>query len=167
MKEEKPKKRSSAVKEKARLFVEISGDLDSAMRVYAKTKRVDIRTVVEQALRRFLNTDVENNRDAVISKRLQRIDRQMLALMETNRLQEETLALFVQVSLGTMPEPVSQREKTEFKDRMNRRWVRFVEQLTDVLAERSRGIYSYLPKEFVATTADFPSPPPTHNNTEM
>ncbi|MGD0958292.1 MAG: hypothetical protein ABSB19_00650 [Methylomonas sp.] len=69
-----------------------------------------------------------------------------------------TLALFIQVSLGLMPEPATQAEKTKFKDKMTRRWGRFVEQLTEVLLERSRGIYSYLPKEFVATASDFPSP---------
>jgi hypothetical protein len=102
--------------------------------------------------------NIDTDRDAVISKRLQRMDKQLLALMETNRLQEETLALFIQVSLGLMPEPKTQVEKNDFKDKMTRRWGRFVDQLSEVLLERSSGIYSYLPKEFIAKASDFPTP---------
>lgn len=157
-------KQKKTQSDKVRLHVEISKDVDNALRTYASAKRVGMRALVEQALISFLNPAADSNRDVVISKRLQKVDRQLLALMETNRLQEETLALFIQVSLGLLPEPYSQNDKQDFKDKVNRRWSKFIEQLTDIMAERSRGIYSYLPKDFIASAKDFPEPPSSLEN---
>ena len=141
-----------------RLNSEIPEDLDNALRVYAATKRVSRKNVIEQALRTFLNPSSEDNRDAMIARRLQRIDQKLLTIVEGNKVTTETLGVFVQVALGLLPEPLSEAEKKEFADKVKRRFPRFIDLVTEVLAERSRGLYAHLPKQMVATPADFPEP---------
>ena len=141
-----------------RLNSEIPEELDNALRVYAATKRVSRKNMIEQALRTFLNPSSEDNRDAMIARRLQRIDQKLLTVVEGNKVSTETLGVFVQVALGLLPEPVTETEKKEFADKVKRRFPRFIDLVTEVLAERSRGLYAHLPKQMVATPADFPEP---------
>jgi hypothetical protein len=141
-----------------RLNSEIPEELDNALRVYAATKRVSRKNVIEQALRTFLNPSSEDNRDAMIARRLQRIDQKLLTVVEGNKVSTETLGVFVQVALGLLPEPLTEAEKKEFADKVKRRFPRFIDLVTEVLAERSRGLYAHLPKQMVATPADFPEP---------
>ncbi len=155
----KPEKPTSGIGSSVRLNVEIPNSLHNAIRVYAASKRVSKKEVVEQALLAYLNPTSEDNRDAMIARRLYRIDQKLLALVEGSRVNTETLAVWIQFALGLMPEPSTAIEKKEFKDKMNRRWPRFIDHLTGVLAERTRGIYSYLPKQIIATKSDFPEHP--------
>lgn len=142
-----------------RLNSEIPAELDDALRVYAATKRVSRKNVIEQALKTFLNPSSEDNRDAMIARRLQRMDQKLLAIVEGNKVSTETLGVFVQVALGLLPEPITEPEKNEFAAKVKRRFPRFIDLVTEVLAERSRGLYAHLPKQMVATPADFPEPP--------
>ena len=151
----KPPKRAERL---VRLNSEIPEELDNALRVYAATKRVSRKNVIEQALRTFLNPSSEDNRDAMIARRLQRIDQKLLTVVEGNKVSTETLGVFVQVALGLLPEPLTEPEKKEFADKVKRRFPRFIDLVTEVLAERSRGLYAHLPKQMVATPADFPEP---------
>lgn len=151
-----PKRAERAV----RLNSEIPESLDDALRVYSATKRVSRKSIIEQALKAFLNPSNEDNRDAMIARRLQRMDQRLKTLGEGNKLLVESLSVWVQISLGLMPEPQTEGERREFSDKIKRRFPRYVDLLTEVLAERSKGLYSYLPKELFAAPSDFPEPPP-------
>lgn len=142
-----------------RINSEIPSSLDDALRVYAATKRVTRKTVIEQALRAYINPNSEDNRDAMIARRLQRVDQKLLTLMENERLLTEAVGAWVQVALGLMPEPLTDAERREFADKVKRRWPKFVELVADVMQDKARGLYSYLPKNMVATSEDFPTPP--------
>jgi len=147
-----------------RLNSEIPLSLDEALRMHAATKRVSRKIIVEQALRAFLSPGSEDNRDAMIARRLQRIDQKLLTIVEGEKLTAETLGVWVQIALGLLPEPITGPEKEEFSAKVKRRWPRFIDLVTEVLAERSRGLYSYLPKQVVARPEDFAEPAgPTDN----
>jgi hypothetical protein len=141
-----------------RLNSEIPADLDNALRVYCATKRMSRRSVIEDALRTYLNPLSEEGGDATIARRLQRMDQSLQVLTESDRLQVETLGVFVQVALGVLPEPKTDPEKLEFANKVKRRFPRFIDLVSEVLAERSRGLYSYLPKQMLTTAGDFPEP---------
>lgn len=143
----------------ARLSVILPGPLKDALRQHATIKRVSERAVVEQALRAFLHPRNDDSRDAMIARRLQRVDAKLHALTANDKLITETLGVLVQVFLGLSAEPVTGAEKTEFADKIRRRWPRFVDTLTDVLTGRSKGVYDYLPTQSVARPEDFPEPP--------
>lgn len=140
---------------KERLNSEIPVDLDNALRIYCTTKRMSRKSVIEHALRNYLTPPSEDNRDAMIARRLQRMDQNLQVLRESERLQVETLGVFVQVALGVLPEPKTDSEKLEFADKVKRRFPRFIDLVSEVLAERSRGLHSYLPKQMLTTACHF------------
>jgi hypothetical protein len=143
---------------KERLNSEIPVDLANALRIYCTTKRMSRKSVIEHALRTYLNPPSDDNRDVMIARRLQRMDQNLQVLRESERLQVETLGVFVQVALGVLPEPKSDPEKLEFSDKVKRRFPRFIDLVSEVLAERSRGLHSYLPKQMLTTADGFPEP---------
>ena len=145
---------------RVRVVAEISASIEAALRSHTANRRISRRTAIERALIAYLDPSREEIRDSATSASLRRMENRMRALVETNRVLVETVAAMVQLHLGTSPEPVTREERQLYNERVKRRWPRFVQLLTEVLEGRSQGLYSHIPKEMIATAADFPEPPP-------
>jgi len=133
--------------------------LDATLRLFAANRRQSRRAVIEAALRAYLNPSAEEVRDTATALSLRRTENRLRAVLQTSKVLTETVGVLVQLYLGTSAEPVTREERQIFNDKLKRRWPRFMQLLTEVLESRSQGIYSHLPKELIATEADFPEVP--------
>jgi len=156
-----PRGRASppAGERRVRIIAEVPESLASALHFHAANGRTSRREIIESALQAWFHPSREAIRDTATSTSLRRTENRLRALIETNRVLVETIAVMVQLYLGTSPEPVTPEERRVFNDKLSRRWPRFVQLLTEVLEGRSKGLYSHIPKEMIATAADFPDAP--------
>jgi predicted secreted Zn-dependent protease len=96
---------------------------------FARTKHVSRTAIVEAALASYLSPDGADRLEAAVSRRLDRITRQVERLEWHVELSNETLALFVRFWLTTtvpLPESAMKAAQAMGKER----WERFVESLT-------------------------------------
>lgn len=94
----------------------------------ARTRNVPRTAIVEAALASFLSADGPDRLEAAVSRRLDRITRQLDRLEWHVELTSETLALFIRFWLNThapLPESATKAAQAMGKER----WVRFVESL--------------------------------------
>lgn len=107
-----------------RLPVELVKQLDAM----ARSKRVPRTAIVEAALASYLTADGPERLEAAISRRLDRITRQLDRLQWHADLSNETLALFIRFWLTTtvpLPDTAMKAAQAMGKER----WERFVESL--------------------------------------
>lgn len=107
-----------------RLPGELVRQLDGA----ARSKRVPRTAIVEAALASYLSADGAERMEAVLSRRLDRITRQLDRLEWHVDLSNETLALFIRFWLTTtvpLPDTAMKAAQAMGKER----WERFVESL--------------------------------------
>ena len=107
-----------------RLPAELVRQLDAA----ARAKRVPRTAIVEAALASYLTADSAERLEAAISRRLDRITRQLDRLEWHVDLSNETLALFIRFWLTTtvpLPDTAMKAAQAMGKER----WERFVESL--------------------------------------
>ena len=113
------------VKQTFRLPPDIARDLAQ----HARSRRVSQAAIVEAALSSFLSPDGADRLEAAISRRLDRIGRQ-LDRMECNvGLANETIALFIRFWLTANP-PVPDDARAAAQAMGKERWERFVESLS-------------------------------------
>ncbi|MES2067809.1 MAG: ribbon-helix-helix protein, CopG family [Pseudomonadota bacterium] len=96
---------------------------------YARTKHVSRTAIVEAALASYLSPDGAERLEAAVSRRLDRISRQLDRLEWHVELSNETLALFIRFWLTTtapLPDTAMKAAQAMGKER----WERFVESLT-------------------------------------
>lgn len=114
----------SREKSSFRLPPDIVRQLDGA----ARTKRVSRTAIVEAALASYLTADSAERLEAAISRRLDRITRQLDRLEWHVDLSNETLALFIRFWLTTtvpLPDTAMKAAQAMGKER----WERFIESL--------------------------------------
>lgn len=88
---------------KARLSVYLDPKLSRDLAAYAERRDVSLSLVAEAAIASFLSPDAAERQEAAISKRLDRLVRQMDRLERNLGVELETLALFVRVWLNATP----------------------------------------------------------------
>lgn len=96
---------------------------------HARTKHVSRTAIVEAALASYLSPDGAERLEAAVSRRLDRISRQLDRLEWHVELSNETLALFIRFWLTTtapLPDTAMKAAQAMGKER----WERFVESLT-------------------------------------
>jgi predicted transcriptional regulator len=113
------------IKQTFRLPPELARDLAQQ----ARTRRVSQAAIVEAALTSFLSPDGADRLEAAISRRLDRLSRQVDRLEWTASLSNETLALFIRFWLTANP-PMPDEARNAAQAMGKERWERFVESLS-------------------------------------
>lgn len=114
----------------------LPADLTSQLDDYAARKRVSKAIVVETALSSFLSPDGADRLEAALSRRLDRLVRQMERLERHAAITNETLSLFVRFWLIHTP-PLPDTAQAAAQAKGSERYEGFVEALGRQLA-RSR-----------------------------
>lgn len=104
---------------------------------FALRKRVGQPDIVEAALRSFMSPDSSEQLEAALSRRLDRIDRQLGRLDEQTEITTEALALFVRFWLTANP-PVPDSGQAAAQAQGKERYEGFVEALARKLHTSSR-----------------------------
>lgn len=113
------------VKQTFRLPPELARDLAQ----HARSRRVSQAAIVEAALSSFLSPDGADRLEAAISRRLDRIGRQLDRTEWNGGLANETIALFVRFWLTSNP-PMPDDARAAAQAMGRERWERFVEALS-------------------------------------
>nr|WP_221214797.1 CopG family transcriptional regulator [Novosphingobium hassiacum] len=101
-------------------------DLARALADHARARRASQTAIIEAALASFLSPDAADRLEASLSRRLDRMTRDLARLQWHSELTTETLALFVRFWLTNhvaLPDPYGQAAQAAGKER----WARFVE----------------------------------------
>lgn len=112
-------------------------DLIRQLEGFARSKHVSRTAIVEAALASYLSPDGADRLEAVVSRRLDRITRQLDRLEWHVELSNETLALFIRFWLTTtapLPDTAMKAAQAMGKER----WERFVESLSRRMESSSR-----------------------------
>ncbi|AEQ53580.1 CopG family transcriptional regulator [Pelagibacterium halotolerans] len=121
---------------KDRLNVYFDPSLTAELEALAARRKVSKSQVVEAALASYLSPDAADQREAAITRRLDRLTRAVERLERNQTISTEALALFVRFWLTTTPPlPDTKREAAQAKGR--ERYEGFVETLGRRLAKGS------------------------------
>ena len=123
-------KRPARVKQTYRLPV----DLTRSLTDYASRRRVSQASVVEAALASHLSPDGADRLEAALSRRLDRLTRQMERLERHVTISNETLALFVRFWLTAVP-PLPDSAQAAAQAKGRERYEGFIESLGRRLAK--------------------------------
>lgn len=113
---------------KVRLSVYLDPKLAKQLEAYAKERRRSLSIVAEASIASFLSPDASDRVEAVFTKRLDRIGRQMERLNRDTGVSLETLALFIRHWLVAVPAP-PEAGYAEAQAKGRERYERFVEAL--------------------------------------
>ena len=112
-------------------------DVIDQLAEFALRKRVGQPDIVEAALRSFMSPDNPEQLEAALSRRLDRIDRQLGRLDEQTEITTEAVALFVRFWLTANP-PLPEAARAAAQAQANERYEGFVEALARRLEGRTR-----------------------------
>lgn len=127
--------------------------LIKTLKAEARQRRIQQNKIVQAALEAFFHPEGQDNRDAMIARRLNRIDARQRATEQQLEIIAETMALYIRVWFTNTNEvPDSQRETANLQG--NKRFDRFVKALADRLG-KGNTLYSELPHEVIVKEKDF------------
>jgi len=92
------------MEKKARLSVYLGADVMRALDDYAERRGKSRSRIAEAAVASFLSPDSDEQREAAIVKRLNRLDRRMQRLERDLNIAIETMAVFVLFWLASTPQ---------------------------------------------------------------
>jgi predicted transcriptional regulator len=118
---------------KTRLSVYLDPELMDALAHYADRRDRSRSLVAEAAIASFLSPDADSQREAAVTKRLDRIDRRLDRLERDHGIGIETLALFVRFWLTTTPQ-LPEQARSAARLAGNARYDQFLEALGRRLA---------------------------------
>ena len=107
-------------KKKTQIFVYLEPDVMTMLSDYAARREQPMSLIVEAAVASFLSPDDAERREALITRRLDQIDRRMTRLERDVSISVETLAVFVRFWLTTtpaLPEPAAQAARAKAGER--------------------------------------------------
>ena len=113
---------------KQRLSVYLDPKLAKELEAYAKERRRSLSVVAEASIASFLSPDASDRMEAVLTKRLDRIGRQLERLNRDAGVSLETLALFIRHWLVAVPAP-SEAHYAAAQAKGRERYERFLEAL--------------------------------------
>ncbi len=111
-----------------RLNLSLPAELIGRINDIADRKRVTRSAVVEAAVESFLSPDHADMQEAALTRRLDRLSRQVARLERDQRITTETLALFVRFWLTITP-PVAPEQQAAAQAKGRERFDGFVETL--------------------------------------
>lgn len=119
---------------KARLSVYLDPDIMAALAAYADRREQSRSLIAEAAIASFLSPDADEQREAAIAKRLDRIDRRMTRHERDTGIAVEMIAMFVRFWLSNAPPP-PESERALLRRLGNDRYDAFMEALGRRLAK--------------------------------
>ena len=128
---------------KPRINAYISHEVYKRLSEIAARPGVSKAAIVDSALAAFLSPDGDERRDAVIMKRLDRIDNRLDRLERDVLITSETLALFVRYMLTVTP-PVPERDRQATQAKGRERFGQFLEQVAKRVASGRRTVNDVL-----------------------
>lgn len=105
---------------KAQMSVYLDPEVMRILAAYAARRGQPQSLIAEAAIASFLSPDADEQREAVIAKRLDQLDRRLLRLERDVGIGIETLALFIRFWLTTnppLPEPAAQAARAKAGER--------------------------------------------------
>ncbi|NVN03268.1 MULTISPECIES: CopG family transcriptional regulator [Asaia] len=105
---------------KARLSVYLEPKLLDALTAHAARRDLSLSLVAEAAIASFLSTDADERREAAMSRRLDRLDRQVARMERDLGISLETLALFIRYWMTVsppLPEPAAAAARAQGAER--------------------------------------------------
>ena len=111
-----------------RLNLSLPAELIGRINDIADRKRVTRSAIVEAAVESFLSPDHAHMQEAALTRRLDRLSRQVARLERDQRITTETLALFDRFWLSTTP-PVAPEQQAAAQAKGRERFDGFVETL--------------------------------------
>jgi len=128
-----------------RLNLSLPADLIGRINDLADRKRLTRSAVVEAAVESFLSPDHADMQEAALTRRLDRLSRQIARLERDQRITTETLALFVRFWLTITP-PILAEEQASAQAKGRERFDGFVETLGKRL-QQGRPFLDELPED--------------------
>ena len=110
----------TASKKKVQISVYLDPAVMATLLEYAARRGHSQSLIAEAAIASFLSPDADAQREAVLSKRLDRIDRRIERLERDVGISIETLAVFIRFWLATtpaLPEPMAQAARAKANER--------------------------------------------------
>ncbi|MGE4305692.1 MAG: CopG family transcriptional regulator [Novosphingobium sp.] len=107
-------------KKKAQMSVYLDPEVMRTLATYAARRGQPQSLIAEAAIASFLSPDTDEQREAVIAKRIDQADRRLLRLERDVGIAVETLALFIRFWLTTnppLPEPAAQAARAKAGER--------------------------------------------------
>lgn len=142
---------------KTRIQAAISPENLARLQAMAARPSLSESKVVDMALAAFFAGDTDDQRDAAITRRLDRMTRQFGRLERNDLILTETLSTFVRYFLTvTPPVPVSQLDAARAKGDL--RFDLFVRQVAEALQSGDRILHNAI-EDFTAECGDFSSDP--------
>lgn len=119
---------------KSPLSVYLEPDLKDALEAYADRRGQSRSLIAEAAIASFLSPDADEQREAAISKRLDRLDRRMIRLERDVGIGVEMIAMFVRFWLSNTPPP-PEAERAAMRRQGGDRYDAFIDALGRRLAK--------------------------------
>lgn len=119
---------------KSRLSVYLEPELMAALAAYADRRERSRSLIAEAAIASFLSPDADEQREAALSKRLDRIERGMARLERDLGIAVEMTALFVRFWLASTPPP-SEAVRAAMRKQAGDRYDAFLDALGRRLAK--------------------------------
>lgn len=119
---------------KSRLSVYLDPDVMQALAAYADRRGRSRSLIAEAAIASFLSPDADEQREAAIAKRLDRLDRRTTRLERDVGIGVEMIALFVRFWLSNTPPP-PEAERTAMRRQGGDRYDAFMDALGRRLAK--------------------------------
>lgn len=110
----------SKLPKKQRLSVYLEPDVMSALTAHAARRGHSLSLIAEAGIASFLSPDSAERQEAVITKRLDQLDRRMTRMERDLGIAVETLAIFVRFWLSStpaLPEPAAQAARAKAGER--------------------------------------------------
>jgi len=148
---------------KVRLNITIPQHIDSAVREYALSRRMDLGDVITKSLTAFLSPGAQDQRDAIIANRLTALQSQIEQGRAEIELLTELVAVLTQLSLAVDPEPRTPQEIAQWDGKVARRWPLVLNRIVDrtnagnTMFEALRERLELTPAAFKADAAPAPS----------
>jgi predicted transcriptional regulator len=122
---------------KVRLSVYLDPELMEALATFADRRDRSRSLVAEAAIASFLTPDTDDQREAAIAKRLDRIDRKLARLERDTEISIEMMALFIRSWLINTP-LLPENERPAIRRQGIERYDAFIVALGHKLAKRAR-----------------------------
>jgi hypothetical protein len=154
---------------RARLNIFIEPDHAKRLDQIAAHKGVSKSAVIAAALASFLSPDAQDQREAALAKRLDRLSRQFDRLERDQNVLIETLALYIRYFLTvSLPVPEGQQEAARAQGRA--RYAQFIEQLARQI-QRGRSLVREVHEDIAPATPPEPdahsAPPSEPQETDL
>ena len=104
------------------VYVEIPENLSAAVRELAAARRVPIKAVHEAALRAYLSPAAQDQRDAMLSRHLNRFSRAVESVDWNAKMLIAMLAYHIELDLSFLPEPTTTDERETVSEKGARRF---------------------------------------------